>query len=135
MKYFGVHVPFSNYEYLPQNNFKWNTDKWNTDKILNLDDEGQKGYLFDVNLHYPEELHNLHNGNALEPENKAIKKDMLNIWQQDGYKESSVKKLIKSFEDKENYGINYRLLKLYIQLGIKITKINRVLEYNQKIII
>ena len=28
-------------------------------------------------------------------------------------------------------GINYRLLKLYIQLGIKITKINRVLEYSQ----
>ena len=60
---------------------------------------------------------------------------MLNNWQQNGYKESSVKKLIASFKDKENYGINYRLLKLYIQLGIKITKINRVLEYNQKIII
>ena len=52
---------------------------------------------------------------------------MLNTWQQDGYKESSVKKLITSFEDKENYGINYRLLKLYIQLGIKITKI--LIEY------
>ena len=46
-------------------------------------------------------------------------------------KESTVKKLITSFEDKENYGINYRLFKLYIQLGIKITKINRVLEYSQ----
>ena len=83
------------------------------DRILNLRDDGKKGYLFDVNLHYPKEL-------------QTIKKDMLNNWQQDGYKESSVKTLITSFEDKENYGINYRLLKLYIQLGIKITKINRV---------
>ena len=96
-----------------------------------MNDEGQTGYIFDVNLHYPEELHDTHNGYALGPENKAIKKYMLNTWQQDSYNESTVKKLITSFEDKENYGINYRLLKLYIQLGIKITKINRVLAYNQ----
>ena len=96
-----------------------------------MNDEGQKGDLFDVNLHYPEELHDLHNGYALGPENKAIKKDMLNIWQQNGYKESSVKKLITSFKDKTNYGVSNRLLKLYIKLGIKITKINRVLECNQ----
>ena len=31
---------------------------------------------------------------------------MLNTWQQDGYKESSVKKLITSFEDKENYDVH-----------------------------
>ena len=44
-------------EYLPQNNFKWNTEEWDNDRILNLRDDGKKGYLFDVNLHYPEELH------------------------------------------------------------------------------
>ena len=38
-----------------------------------MNDEGQKGYLFDVNLHYPEELHDFHNEYALGPENKAIK--------------------------------------------------------------
>ena len=27
-------------EFLPQGNFKWNTDKWTIDKILNLDDKG-----------------------------------------------------------------------------------------------
>ena len=118
-------------QYLPQSNFKWNTEEWDNDKILSLTNEGTKGYLFDVNIHYPKELHDLHNGYAIAPENKAIEKDMLNTWQQEGYKESSVKKLITSFEDKENYGINYRLLKLYIKLGIKITKINRILEYSQ----
>ena len=52
----------------------------------------------------------MHNQYALGPINQfeTIKKDMLNTWQQDGYEESSVKKLITSFEDKENYGINYR---------------------------
>ena len=56
---------------------------------------------------------------------------MLNKCQQHNYKESSVKKLITTFEDKINYGVNYRLLKLYIRLGLKITKINCVLEYDQ----
>ena len=56
---------------------------------------------------------------------------MLNTWQRVDYKESSIKKIITSFEDKENYGINYRLLKLCIKLGLYITKINRVLEYIQ----
>ena len=56
---------------------------------------------------------------------------MLNKCQQHNYNESSVKKLITTFEDKHNYGINYRLLKLFIRLGIQITKINRVLEYDQ----
>ena len=88
-------------EYLPQSNFKWNTEEWDNDRILNLRDDAKKGCLFDVNLHYPKELHDLHNGYALGPENKAIKKDMLNTWQQDGYKESSVKKLITSFSDKK----------------------------------
>ena len=50
-----------------------NNDKWDTDKILNLRDDAEKGYLFDVNLHYPEEFHDLHNGYALGPEKKQLK--------------------------------------------------------------
>ena len=37
-------------EYLPLGNFKWNTDDWNDEKILNLDDQGNKGYLFEVSI-------------------------------------------------------------------------------------
>ena len=61
-------------EYLPQGNFKWNNEEWTIDKILNLDDKGNKGYLFDVNIHYPKELHDSHNGYALGAENKPIKR-------------------------------------------------------------
>jgi len=84
-----------------------------------------------VNLHYPEELHNLHNGYALAANNQSIEPEMLNAWQQKGYKKSSIEKLITTFEDKENYIINYRLLKLFLSLGLKLTKVNRVLEYHQ----
>ena len=64
-------------EYLPQSNFKWNTEEWDNDKILSLNDEGETGYLFNVNLHYPKELHNLHNGYVLAPINQTIKKKCL----------------------------------------------------------
>ena len=64
-------------EYLPQSNFKWNPEEWDNKRILNLRDDAKKGYLFDVDLHYPKKLHNLHNGYALGPINQTIKKDML----------------------------------------------------------
>ena len=44
---------------------------------LNLNDEGQKGDAFDIHVHYPNKLYNLHNGYALTPDNQAIKTDML----------------------------------------------------------
>jgi hypothetical protein len=118
-------------EYLPQNDFKWNNDKWTNEKILALDDKGYTGYLFDVDLEYPKELHDLHNGYALAAENSTITSNMLNGWQQEGYKNSNIKKLITTFYDKKNYGINYRLLKLFLSLGMKIKKVNRVLQYHQ----
>ena len=106
-------------------------NKESIDWILNLKDDGEKGYLFDVNLHYPESLHDLHNNYPLAPENKVIEKGWLNEWQQKDYKTNNISKLITSFHDKLDYGVSYRLLKLYIQNGLIITKINRVLEFRQ----
>jgi hypothetical protein len=111
--------------------FKWNEDLWTEEMILNLDDKGNIGYLFDVDLHYPEELHDLHNGYALAPENFSVKNSMLNIFQCENRKKTKIKKLVTSFYDKKNYGINYRLLKLYLKLGLKIVKVNRVLQFEQ----
>jgi len=44
-------------EYLPYKDFKWNDDEWTLDKILNLSDTSNKGYLFSVDLHIPEDKH------------------------------------------------------------------------------
>lgn len=41
---------------LPKNNFKWSNTDWTTEKILKLDDEGNIGYLFEVDLHYPKDV-------------------------------------------------------------------------------
>ena len=60
-------------QYLPVGDFKWNTDEWDTDKILNLKDDAEIGYLFDVNVSYPEELHDYFNQYLPLPENMTIK--------------------------------------------------------------
>ena len=117
--------------FLPKCNFKWNNDVWTTETILSLDDQGKKGYTFSVDIKYKKKLHDLHNGYALAPESQSIKASMLNDWQQKDYTESKIEKLITSFDEKTDYVINYRLLKLYIKLGLKI-KVKKCLEYEQE---
>jgi hypothetical protein len=117
--------------YLPTSGFKWNEETWDTSKILSLDDEASTGYLFEVDLKIPEEKHDYFNDYPLCPENVAVKKDELNTWQHENYKETNIKKLCLTLHDKKKYVINYRYLKLVLSLGYELEKVHRVLEYNQ----
>ena len=46
-------------------------------------------------------------------------------------KVGDVKKLIPNLGKKTNYVVNYRNLQLYLSLEMKLTKIHRVLKFNQ----
>ena len=63
-------------EYLPCGRFKWlkNIDKFN---IMSISDKSPIGYFLEVDLEYPEELHELHNDFPLAPKKIAISSDML----------------------------------------------------------
>ena len=119
-------------QYLPVSDFIWNQESWDKERILSLGDEDEKGYLLDVDLHIPEELHDYFNCYVPCPESVQVKKDNLNTWQQENYKESKITKLCCSFEDKNNYVVNYRYLKLCLSLGVQLLKVNKVLEYKQE---
>ena len=61
----------------------------------------------------------------------TIKTRYLNLWQQENYKETDVKKLYLTFHDKKDYVFNYRYLKLVLSFGYNLNSVNKVLQYTQ----
>ena len=45
------------------NNFAWikDTSQFNEDFIKNYNEESDEGYFLEIDVHYPDNLHNLHN--------------------------------------------------------------------------
>ena len=43
-----------------------------------------------------------------------------------------MKKLIQTLFDKQNYTLHYQTLKLYVELGLVVTKFHRVLSFKQQ---
>ena len=75
-----------------------------------LDDWKHLSCFLDVELEYPEDLHDLHNDYRLAPERNKIR---------------NVEKLLPNLNNKTNYVVHYENLKLYESLGLKIIKIHR----------
>jgi hypothetical protein len=113
---------------LPYSGFKWINGKLPPLK------EG-KGRILEVDLEYPKHLHKLHNDYPLAPEKLAVKEEWLSDYQNELLDNNSilnVEKLVPNLMDKKKYVVHYKNLKLYEQLGMKITKIHRVLEFDEK---
>ena len=65
-------------QYLPTGNFKWLTEKqMNQINWSNIDAENKKGYLLEVDLEYPHELHDLHNDYPCGAEQIKVAQNML----------------------------------------------------------
>ena len=124
-------------QYLPTGGFKW-LAKNQIDKIdlAKYKEDSNKGLILEVDLEYPKELHDLHNDYPLAAEKVKVNKDMLSNYCQEianKFKVSTglVHKLIPTLSNKEKYVLHYRNLQLYTDLGLKLTKVHRVLEFNQ----
>ena len=123
---------------LPTGEFQWLSEQ----EIANLDittvpDDAETGYFLEVDLEYPKELHELHNDYPLAPEKMQISPEMLSPYQQAlkeelGYKPAKVEKLVPNLWNKTKYVIHYRNLKQCRSLGLKLTKIHRVLQFHQE---
>ena len=60
---------------LPYKNFRWvNENKFFGLNPLHIDADDDTGYILQVDLAYPKEIHELHNDYPLAPENTTIKK-------------------------------------------------------------
>ena len=103
---------------------------------MTINEKSDIGYILEVDLEYPKELHELHNDYPLDPEKFAVSNDMLSIYCKniaDKYniKVGDVKKLIPNLGNKTKYVLYYRNLQIYLSLGMKLTKIHRVLKFKQ----
>ena len=124
-------------QYLPTGNFKWMSEK----KINELDlakygDDSKRGLILEVNLEYNKKLHDLHNEYPLAPEKIRVTGDMLSnycekIAAKHNISTGLVSKLIPNLRNKEKYVLHYRNLQLYTNLGLKVTKVHRVLQFDQ----
>ena len=124
-------------QYLPTGGFKWLTEKQiNKINLAQYNEDSNKGLLIEVDLEYPKELHELHNSYPLAAERVCVNKDMLSeycktIATKYNISTGLVHKLIPTLSNKEKYVLHYRNLQLYLDLGLKINKVHRVLEFNQ----
>jgi len=124
-------LPVGNLKFIPKSRYQ-NID-W-----YNINTEKDTGYILEVDLEYPSELHSLHADFPLAPELIEVHYENLSPYAKKTYeicsgkKKYSDSKLMNTFHPRLNYVLHFKNLKLYLNLGMKILKIHRVLSFKQK---
>ena len=125
-------------EKLPYKNFKW--EEIDSDKeinhYLNKCNDGI-GMIFKVDLEYD----NLTRKKLMKfppmPLSRQIKENEISDYSRNFLKDNNIKlgkeeKLILDLNNKKEYIVHYDILKYYISLGIKVTKIHSIISFNHK---
>ena len=108
---------------LPTNGFKWihnnETAKHviNEDFIKNYNENNDKGYILEVDVKYPKRLYRLHTDLPFLSKRMEVNK---------------CKKLVCNLFNKKTYVVHINALKQALNHGLKLKKIHRVIEFNQK---
>ena len=127
-------------QYLPTGGFEWVqfnfADQASAEQtIIHYPANADKGYIFEVDLEYPAELHDMHNEYPLAPESLEVQDEWLSDYQRNflGEKKlTKIKKLVPNLRNKTKYVLHYRNLQQCLSLGMRLTKIHRTLQFDQK---
>ena len=89
----------------PVNKFEWmeDTSQFNEYFIKNYNEESDEGFFLEVDVQYPEKLHELYNNLSFLPERMKIEK---------------VEKLVTNLHDKNEYVIHIRNSKQALNRGL-----------------
>ena len=116
---------------LPYKNFKWSDN-------LTLDLNNLQTGIYKVDIEIPKELHDKFMDYPLCPEIKNTPENMLSEYQKYlndklniKYNEKD-KKLILDLLPRKNYKVYYKNLEYYLKLGLKVTKVHRILTFDEK---
>ena len=118
---FLIYTDYNNFygkamsEKLPVDGFEWVEDMPEIDEnfIKNYFEDSNVGYFIEADIEYPKELHTLHSDLPFLPERMKINK---------------CKKLVCNLYDKNDYVDHIRSLKQALNHGLKIKKIDKVLN-------
>ena len=106
-------------------------------EILNRPDDAQVGYFVEVDLSYPAHLHYDHRDFPFAPTKDFVEDAWLSDYQielneQHNLRTSKVNKLLQILFDEEKYVVHYKLLNIYVDLGLIVKKLKRVLQFRQE---
>ena len=122
---------------LPFNDFHWEeSESFSKRDIMSIDPDAETGYILEVDLLYPEQLHDAHNDYPLAPERLTVHEEMLSqghitLRRKYSMKFEETTKLVPNLFDKSHYIIHIKLLQLYMSLGLELQSIHRVLSFHQ----
>ncbi|XP_054277901.1 uncharacterized protein LOC128996535 [Macrosteles quadrilineatus] len=106
-------------QYLPTGGFRWlDRDEIDCLNIETVSDESDVGYVLEVDMEYPQSLHDQH-------------RDLPFLCERKPTPGSKHPKLLTTLENKKNYIAHYRILKQALKHGLKVTTIHRVVRFDQ----
>ena len=102
---------------LPVNGDGKNVSKFDEDFIKNYNQDSNTGYILEVDVEYPKDLHNWHSDLPFISERIKIK---------------NCNKLVCNIYDKENYVVHIRALKEALNHELILTEVHKVIQFNQE---
>lgn len=104
-------------QHMPKGNFKW-VENVDNNFDFNVPDDSPIGFFLEVDLEYPQYLHDRHSDLPFCAENIVPPG-------------SKIKKLLTTLDSKKKYILHYRNLKQALKNGLILTKIYRVIQFDQ----
>jgi hypothetical protein len=95
-----------------------------------IPNDAETGFIVECDLEYPSSLYDSHNHYSLAPESVLVTKDMSPFCKSFKNKQVGCRKLMPNLNHKTKYVLHYRNLKLYLELGLRLTKIHRALSFH-----
>ena len=121
---------------LPISDFRWlSREEIDALDIAALPADSKTGYILEVDLEYPQHLHDLHSDYPLAPERLHVTEEMLSPYSRHLHDQldigRSTSKLVPNLQHKTGYVIHHRNLQQCVDLGMKLTALHRVLAFSQ----
>ena len=124
-------------EPLPEREFTFlSSEQVENFDFMNVPDDGPMGFILEVDIDYPHELHDSHSDYPLCCEAMSVQPEELSPYTRSLGEKLKInptnnRKLICNLKRKEKYAVHCRNLKLYVSLGMKVTKIHRIISFKQ----